>query len=472
MSSKKEKPISHRRGPSMSRRSVLGAGLAAAPLIVSRHVLGGPGYQAPSDTLRIAAVGVGGMGRAYLRGCENERIVALCDLDHQRAAQTFETYPSANRYHDFRRMFDREANNIDAVIVATPDHTHAIILMAAIGLGKHIYCAKPITHTVAEGRKVKQAILDNPHLVTKSSVQTSGTDSARSSTELLTSGVIGPVKEVHVWSDHPAYPASLLRPEETQTPPADMDWDSWIGPAPYRPYHSTYHPLRWRPWWDFGSGAVGDMACHTFHFYFKELQLESPATIYGSASTRQEGWFEQRSTVECCSVANMVTWEFPARGDLPPLNVHWYDGGMKPHRPAELDHALALMPSGVLFVGEKGKLLTGYGGGYSFGPRGTPRSGGLLLPEGEFVDFEQPAPTLRRVEMEDHYTEWTRACKAGEKTVCPVEFGCEMTEVAQLGALALRTGRVIEWDAEAMRVTNSDAADALIDPPYRAGWSL
>jgi len=470
MSSKKEKTISDIHGKSMSRRSVLGAGLAAAPLIVSRHVLGGPAYQAPSDTLRIAAVGVGGMGSVYLKGCENEQIVALCDLDDDRAAKTFETYPSASRYHDFRRMFDREADNIDAVIVATPDHTHAIILMAAIGLGKHIYCAKPITHTVGEARKVKQSLLDNKHLVTKASVQSSGTDKTRSSTELLTSGILGPVKEVHVWSDHPAYPCSLLRPDEVQTPPADMDWDLWIGPAAYRPYHSTYHPLRWRPWWDFGSGAVGDMACHTFHFYFKELRLESPATIYGSASTRQEGWFKQSSTVECASVASMVTWEFPARGDLPPLSLHWYDGGMKPHRPAELDHRLAMPPAGVLFVGEKGKLLTSYGGGYSFGPRGTPRSGGLLLPEEEFEDFQQPVPSLRRVE--DHYTEWTRACKTGGTTVCPVEFGCDMTEVALLGALALRTGRLIEWDSEAMKVTNSNTADSLIDPPYRAGWSL
>ncbi len=472
MASKEEKTESAGGTRGVSRRKVLGAGLAAAPLMVSRHVLGGTGYQAPSDTLRIAAVGVGGMGKAYLRGCADEHIVALCDLDHQRAAETFETYPAATRYHDFRRMLDREANNIDAVIVATPDHTHAIILKAAIELGKHIYCAKPITHTVGEGRKIKQALGDNPHLVTKSSVQSSGTENARSSSELLLSGAIGPVKEVHVWCDHPAYPASQLRPEEVQTPPAGMDWDLWIGPAPYRPYHSTYHPLTWRPWWDFGSGAVGDMACHTFHFYFKELRLESPATVYGTGSTRQEGWFEEKSTVECASVANMVTWEYPARGDLPPLNLHWYDGGMKPHRPAELDHRLALPATGVLFVGEKGKLLTGYEGGYSFGPRGTPRSGGLLLPEGDFRDFEQPTPSLRRVEQADHYTEWTRACKTGATTVCPVELGIEMTEVAQLGALALRTGRVIDWDAEAMKVTNTNAADSLIDPPYRAGWSL
>jgi len=457
-------------GTPISRRSVLAAGLAAGPMIVSRFVLGGPGYQAPSDTLRIAAVGIGGMGSAYLKGCSGERIVALCDLDHNRSAKVFAAYPAATRYHDFRRMFDKQEKNFDALIVATPDHTHAVILMSAIRMGKHIYCAKPVTHSVGEARKVAAALRQNGRLVTKASVQSSGTENARSSTELLMSGVLGPVREVHVWSDHPAYPCSLLRPAEAQSPPAGMDWDLWIGPAPFRPYHSTYHPLTWRPWWDFGSGAVGDVGCHTFHFYFKELRLEAPATIHGSASARQEGWFKQTSTPECYSVANMVTWDYPARGELPPLRVHWYDGGLKPQRPAELDHRLALPAAGVLFVGDKGKLVTSYGGGYPFGPLGTRRTGGLLLPEEKFKDFAAPAPTLRRVE--DHYKEWTQACKSGAKTVCPVEFGAEMTEVALLGALALRTGRVLEWDSAAMKVRNSDQADGLIDPPYRAGWSL
>jgi hypothetical protein len=454
----------------ISRRVVLAAGLAAGPMIVPRFVLGGPGYQAPSDTLRIAAVGVGGMGSAYLKGCSHERVVALCDLDHNRSAKVFAAYPTATRYHDFRQMLDKEEKNFDALIVATPDHTHAIILMAAIRLGKHIYCAKPITHTIGEARKVTAALRKNPRLVTKASVQSSGTEGARSSTELLTSGVLGPIREVHVWSDHPAYPCSLLRPTETQTPPAGMDWDLWLGPAPFRPYHSTYHPLRWRPWWDFGSSAVGDVGCHTFHFYFKELRLEAPTLIHGSSSTRQEGWFKQTSTPECASAASLVTWDYPERGGLPPLRVHWYDGGLKPQRPAELDHRLGLPASGVLFVGEQGKLITDYAGGYPFGPLGRKRSGGLLLPEEKFKDFDQPAPTLPRVA--DHYKEWTQSCKTGATTACPVEFGAAMTETALLGALALRTGRILEWDSPAMKVGNSEVADGLVDPPYRAGWSL
>lgn len=460
----------------VSRRSLL-AGSAAAlgaalPLLVPRHVLGGEGHQAPSDTLRIAAVGISGMGRAYLEGCKGEQVVALCDLDHGRSAPVFETYPKATRYHDFRQMFDKEARNFDAVIVATPDHTHAVILMAALRLKKHIYCAKPITHSIGEARKVRGAVLAAKGLVTKASVQSSGTEPARNTAELLRSGIIGPVRELHIWCDHPAYPCALLRPKEAQTPPPGMDWDLWIGPAPHRPYHSAYHPANWRPWWDFGSGTVGDMGCHTLHVYFNELELRAPKLVYGCGSTRHEGFFQQVSTPECQSHANMVTWEFPARGSLPPLSLHWYDGGMRPHRPIELPSSLWLPASGLLFVGEKGKLLANYCGGNPYRSDGKARgpSGGFLLPEEKFKDVQDPPKTLRRVE--DHYREWTQACKSGVPTICPLEFACEMTEVAQLGALALRTGRVLEWDSQAMRVTNNEQANRLVDPPYRPGWTL
>jgi len=462
----------HHAGRTIPRRGFLAGGAAAlgaaAPLAVPRHVLGGEGHQAPSDTLRIAAVGVGGMGRNYLAGCKGERVVALCDLDHARSAKVFETYPGATRYHDFRKMFDKEAGRFDALILGTPDHTHAVILMRALELRKHIYCAKPITHTIAEARKVRQAVLAAKGLATMSSVQVSGADFARNTTELLTTGVLGPVRELHIWCDHPVYPCSLLRPKEAQTPPQGMDWDLWIGPAPYRPFHSAYHPENWRPWWDFGAGTVGDMACHTLHVYFNELDLRGPTLVYGSSSTRHEGFFQAVSTPECQSHANMVTWEFPARGDRPPLSVHWYDGGMKPHRPRELDARLWMPHSGLLFVGEKGKLIANYYGGNPY--RGRGRSGGLLLPEEKFRDVQDPPKTLPRVD--DHYRHWTRACKTGAATSCPVELGCEMTEMALLGSLALRTGRVLEWDAQAMRITNNEQANALVNPPYRAGWTL
>lgn len=469
MSDSNQSPNSGRlAGRGVSRRSLLAAGLAA-PVIVPRYVLGGPGNQAPSDKLTIAAVGVGGMGQSYLGNCRAEKIVALCDLDHNLSGKVFKRFPGARCYHDYRKMFDKEADNFDALIIATPDHTHAILLMAAIKLNKHIYCAKPITHSIAEARKVRQAVLDARHLVTKSSVQSSGTSPARNTTELLQSGSIGPVRELHIWCDHPVYPCSLVRPTEKQSPPPGMDWDLWIGPAPYRPYHSAYHPSNWRPWWDFGTGTVGDMACHTLHAYFRELQLGAPTTVYSRSSIRHKGFFQFVSTPECQSHANMVTWEFPARGELLPLSVHWYDGGMKPHRPLELDPSLQLPSSGLLFVGEQGKMISGYSGGNPFGKnRGI--AGGLLLPERKFRDFQQPARIMHR--CNEHYREWTQSCKTGGTTVCPIEFGCEMTEMALLGALALRTKRVLAWDTKAMRVTNHEEANKFVDPEYRKGWSL
>ena len=466
-------------GVGISRRAVMAAGVA--PLLVPRHVLGGPGYQAPSDTLAIAAVGIGGMGRNYLAGCKSERIVALCDLDHNYAAKVFETYPAARRYHDFREMFDKEQKNFDALIIATPDHTHAILLMAAIRMKKHIYCAKPVAHSVGEVRKIRQALLAAKGLVTKASVQDSRTGYARSTTEILNSGVLGPIRVIHIWTFHPIYPASLVRPTETQTPPPGMDWDRWIGPAPFRPYHKVYHPANWRAWWDFGSGDVGDMGCHTFHTYFEELQLNAPTLVYGYRSTRYDDISKEAPTPETEGSANMVCWEYPSRGSMPPLKMYFYDGGIKPARPPELDHATPMPREGVLFVGDSGKLLASYYGGNPFAPfgrlppgatqvRGLP--GGLLLPESKFKDFQQPARTLPRCERADHYTEWIRACKNGTPSMLPIEFGCQLTELALLGALALRTGKVLEWDTKSMCVTNSAEANQYVDPPYRDGWKL
>jgi len=348
--------------------------------------------------------------------------------------------------------------------------------MSVLQLDKHVYCAKPITHKIGEGRKVRAAFAAAKHLVTLSSVQSAGRMSARNTTELLSSGVLGPVREVHLWIDHPVYPTALLRPTEAETPPPGMDWNLWIGPAPYRPYHSAYHPVNWRAWWDFGSGTVADMCCHTLHSFFRELKLEKPSTVYGYPSKRHDGFFKHVETPECESPSNMVTWEFPARANLPPLNLYWYDGGMKPHRPEELDHSIEMPPRGILFVGDEGKLLSGFYGGNSWymGAETEPLvlgiEGGLLLPHWKFKSYQQPEATLPRVK--NHYLEWTEACKSGARTEVPIEYGCDMTELGLLGALALRTGKVLEWDADSMQITNNSEANSLVDPPYRAGWEL
>ena len=256
----------------LSRRAVIATGLA--PLIVPRHVLGGAGFQAPSDKLRIAAVGVAGMGRNYLHECADEAIVALCDLDHDFAAPVFKTYPSAKLYKDFRQMFDKESQNFDALIVATPDHWHSHLVLAGLAMDKHVYCAKPITHTVAEARRVKAACLASKR-TTKASIQDSRTSYARATTELLLSGAIGPVHEVHIWTGTYSPSGGFARPE-SQTPPEGMNWDQWCGPSPARPYHKTYHYGNWRPWWDFGTGTIGDFGCHKLQMFHDELEMGTP----------------------------------------------------------------------------------------------------------------------------------------------------------------------------------------------------
>ena len=270
----------------IGRRAVLPT--AAAAMIVPRRVLGGSDYQAPSDTLAIAGIGVGGMGRRYLEGCGSERIVALCDVDHDFAAKVFQRYPKAAVYRDYRELFDRE-KNIDAVIVATPDHTHALVQMEALRRKKHIYSAKPLTHTLYELRTVTGAARE-AGVATQMSVQTCASDEALGTAEILRSGVLGPIREVHVWCDHPLYPAGMRRPTE-QPVPKGLDWDRWLGPASYRPFNAIYHPWTWRSWWDFGTGTVGDMVCHAMHVFFQALELDTPSMVHGSRTKMHGGNF-------------------------------------------------------------------------------------------------------------------------------------------------------------------------------------
>ena len=442
---------------------------AAAAMIVPRHVLGGRGYQAPSDTIRIAGVGVGGMGRRYIQGCDTERIEVLCDVDHLFAAQVFRKYPKARRYRDFREMFDKEEKNIDAVIVGTPDHTHAMVVLRALRAKKHVYCAKPLTHTVVEARRVSAAARE-ARVATQMSVQSCASPEARSTAEILMSGAIGPVREVHVWTDHPIYPAGQVRPAATPSVPDGLDWDLWIGPAPLRPYSPVYHPWIWRCWWDFGSGTVGDMLCHAMHVFYEPLAMGHPATIDACRTTMHGGLFVMHpdgketlppriATPESESYSSVITWDFPERGSHPPLRMHWYDGGMRPHRPRELDRKARMPSSGLLFVGDKGKLLSDYSGGRN-----------RLLPESRFQDFKAPEPTLSRTI--GHYKEWVAACKGGPPAHCHFDYAARMAEIAQLGTLGARFARLLEYDPAGPRIVNDAEAHAALDPPYRAGWSL
>ena len=287
----------------ITRRTAIATGVAA--LVVPRFAAG-VGPQSSGQKLRIACIGVGGVGQDYVAGCKDEEIVALCDLDHEFSAPAFKLYPKARLYKDFRQMFDREEKNFDALIVATPDHWHSHLVLAGLAMNKHIYCAKPITRTIAEDRRVKAACLASS-VTTKASIQDSCTSPARATTELLMSGAIGPIREVHYWTGTHS-PSGLSRPAEVQTPPAGMDWDQWCGPSPARPYNKIYHYGSWRPWWDFGTGNVGDVSCHALHLFHDELELGEPDWVVGQRqSVLLDGGSggEQRVLEHCklCAVA-------------------------------------------------------------------------------------------------------------------------------------------------------------------------
>ena len=487
----------------LSRRTALAAGLA--PLVVPRHVLGGTGYQAPSDKLTIAAVGVGGMGKNYLDNCKTEEIVALCDLDHILSAPVFKSYPRARVYKDFREMFDKEHKNFDALIVATPDHWHSHLTLAVLKMDKHIYCAKPITHTIAEARAVKAACLASKR-TTKASIQDSRTAYARATTELLLSGAIGPVREVHFWTGTYS-PSGLARPE-AQTPPEGMNWDQWCGPSPARPYHKTYHYGNWRPWWDFGTGTIGDFGCHCLQMFHDELEMHEPDWVVAE-DCQAFSLAGRVDNTECMSIANHVQWHLPPRGKHPEMMVFFYDGGLTAPRPPSMPKEVAMPGNALMFVGEKGVQISAFYGGNPFLPMGAqPRPGqqarglpgGWLLPESRFSDFKQPEPYLPRCEKPDHYKEWVRMCKAGKKSITPIEWACGLTEFALLGTLAQRRGtmptppppeaaggrggrggagafrgrreqaKVLDWDSKAMKITNDEAANSLVDTPYRKEW--
>lgn len=449
-----------------TRRTFIPAA-ATAFAIVPRHVLGGSATPSPSDKLNIAAVGIGGMGRNYIAGCKSENIVATADIDDDLAAPVRVQYPRAKSYRDYREMFDKE-KSIDAVIIGTPDHSHAVIAMAAIQLGKGVYCAKPMTRTIRECRAVTKAA-EQAKVATQMSVQSCASDEACSTEEWIQAGAVGPVREVHVWTDRPVWPQAVTRPTETPAVPSSINWDLWLGPAPQRPYHPLYHPFNFRGWYDFGSGALGDMGCHAFHVIVRALDLGYPTgvsadrtfnRIYAPQEKPEPAW--TRSVVarypETFPTASIVTWDFPARADKPPVRLTWYDGGLKPPRPPEMTLTISLGSDGILFVGEKGFLLSGFTGG----PK--------LLSPGRQKEFTPPPKTLER--SAGHYLEWIQACKGGKTPNCHFGFGAQLTEICLLGVAAQRTGQCLEYDLRAMRFPNHPEANGLLDPPYRAGWSL
>jgi predicted dehydrogenase len=445
----------------ISRRNFLAAsGAVGAFLAVPSRVLGLGGELSANSRLNIAGVGIGGQGGEDLNEMTSENIVALCDVDQDHAAHTFKKFPQAKVYKDFRQMLEKE-KSIDAVVVGTPDHNHAIVSMAAIRHGKHVYCEKPLTHTVYEARVLAEAAR-KAKVATQMGNQGMAFEGNRLINEWLWDGAIGSVHEVHAWSDRPTHRGKLPlwwaqgieRPKETPPVPATLDWDLWLGPAPFRPYHPAYVPFRWRGWWDFGSGGLGDMGIHNLAPVFSALKLGAPETIQASSTPVYP---------DSVTAAALVQYQFPARGDMPPVKLHWYDGGLRPERPPELPGARELDPEdGVIFVGERGKMLvTGWGG-----------QAVELLPESLDKSYKRPPKTLPR-SKNGHYHEWIDACKTGSPTRSNFDFSGPLSEAVQLGTACIRNGgdRLV-WDSAAFKFTNDPDANRLLHYEYRKGWSL
>ncbi len=445
-------------GTVLSRRAFLKLSAAATPfLAVPARVLGRAGEPSPNNKLNLAGIGIGGQGASDLEELSSENIVALCDVDADYAAKTFNKYPQAKRYTDFREMLDQE-KSIEGVVIATPDHIHAVATMAALRQGKHVYCEKPLTRTVREAREVAKAARETK-VATQMGNQGMAFEGNRLINEWLWDGAIGAVHEVHVWSDRPTHRGKLPlwwaqgveRPKETPPVPKTLDWDRWLGPAPSRPYHPAYVPFRWRGWWDFGSGGIGDMGIHNMAPVFSALKLGAPETVQASSTAV----FPDSVPLAC-----LVHYQFPARAGMPPVTVHWYDGGLLPARPAELEPNRELDPEdGILFVGDKGKMLvTGWGGEH---PR--------LLPESLDKDYKRPPKTLPR--SIGHHREWVQACKTGSATRSNFDFAGPLTEAVLLGSVCVRNGgERLEWDSANLKFKNDEDANKLLHYEYRKGW--
>ena len=419
------------------------------------------GKNAPSNKLNIAAIGIGGMGAANLKECEEENIVALCDVDHDYSAEVIARYPKAKLYTDYRELFDKE-KDIDAVVIATPDHTHAVITMVAIEQGKHIYCQKPLTHTVYEARMITEAAR-KAGVQTQMGNQGHSSEQIRQLKEWLAAGVIGTVREVYAWTDRPVggrpWSDFAIQARSTETPPIpdSLDWDLWLGPAPYRPYHPDYHPLKWRAWLDFGTGAMGDMGCHIIDPAFYALDLKAPSHIQATSTH----WIPEVET-ETFPRASIVRMDFPANDTRPGVKLTWSDGRLLPPVPPEFSPTQKFDSSGAMFIGDEGIILHGSHGASDL----------RILPEKRKNEFEAPDPTIRRVTT-SHEKDWIRACKDGQPASSTFDYGGPLTEMALLGMIAIQVkDQRLEWDADKLEFKNNKQANDLLHIKYRDGWAL
>jgi len=396
----------------------------------------------PNEKLNIACVGTANRASADIGGVAGENIVALCDVDKNYLDRAAGRFPDARTYADYREMLEKEAKGLDAVVVATADHHHAPASIRALRAGLHVYCEKPLTHTVHESRVVAEAAKKGG-LATQLGTQIHAGENYRRVVEIIQSGAIGDVGEVHVWVGK-AWGGGE-RPEGGQDPPPTLSWDLWLGPAPVRPFWpGIYHPGNWRRWWDFGTGTLGDMACHYMDLPFWALKLRHPTSCEAEGPPVHP---------ETCPLGLIVRYEFPGREGLPPVKLTWYDGNLIPQEVA----GERVPGSGVMFIGSEGKMFANYGG-YK------------LFPAEKFAGYKPPEPSIPR--SIGHHAEWIKACKDGSPTTCNFDYSGALSEAVLLGTVAYRTGEKLAWDATKLKATNCPAAEKYVRKEYRAGWEV
>lgn len=465
--------------------------LAAGFYIVPRHVLGGQGFIAPSDRLIVAGIGAGGKGESDLNEffkSGKAEVAFLCDVDDRQSVKSRERFPKAKYYKDYREMLDKESKNFDAVSVSTPDHSHAVQAMAAMQLGKHVYVQKPLSHDIYEARMLTEAAVKHK-VVTQMGNQGSSSDGVRQLMEWYNAGIIGDAKDVYIWTDRPVWPQGVPWPKQSSAVPSELDWDLWLGTAPKKDYVENIAPFNWRGWWDYGTGALGDMGCHLIEAPFRVLGLGYPTEAACSVSSVYTGPFRRGYFPEGPPAASHVTLKFIGKKPKQEIILHWMDGGIQPQRPDELgpNEQMGDGGNGVIFVGTKGKMMCST---YGENPR--------LLPLSRNKDVKVPV-TIKRVPngAGGHYKQWVEACIAGynskeaKSLSSPFEIAGPLTETVLMGNLAIRSydirmprandaerfdypgrGITLLWDGPNMKITNFDDANQFVKRKYRDGWSL
>ncbi len=450
--------VSRRKFLGQSARTTLGT-LGAGSLgagVIGWHTFPSPSAAStsPSEKLNLAAIGTGNRAAANLAACANQNIVALADIDADFLSAASNRYDQARVYRDFRVMLEREGDKLDAVIVSTPDHTHAAAAAMAMRMGKHTYCEKPLTHTVYEARRLSELAAEK-QLVTQMGTQIHAGDNYRRVVELVESGTIGAVREVHVWVGVNYSGGKLMKTKQ----PSGVDWDLWLGPTVKRDYvestingkHETVHPYHWRWFWDYGNGGLGDFGCHYMDLAHWALKLKDPTIISANGPELNQ---------EAATSGIVVEYQYPARGDLPPVTLTWYDGGRRPDVLSDYKDAEGRplnWGSGQLFVGEHGAIISNYGSH-------------MLLPVGRASDFTRPEPYISP--SIGHHTEWIEAIKSGGSTTCDFSYAGALTESVLLGVVSYRSGETLNWDAKHARISNSEKAQQMIHREYRNGWTL